>query len=43
MVEIGQKVDSLAWEVMGIKSWGMTSSQILVQEETKGGIGVCVP
>ena len=37
MVEIRQKVDSLARVVMGIKSRG------LVQKEQKGGVGVCVP
>ena len=42
MVEIRQKVHSWAWEGMGVRSWVMTSP-ILMQEESKGGIGLCMP
>ena len=41
-VDIRQKVDALTREAMGIKSWG-TASQILMHEDKKGGVGLCMP
>uniref|UniRef100_A0A7S1IBV4 Uncharacterized protein n=1 Tax=Eutreptiella gymnastica TaxID=73025 RepID=A0A7S1IBV4_9EUGL len=40
--EIQRKVDALARTVMGIKSWSMTT-QIMLQDEKKGGVGLCMP